>query len=104
MFLRLLLAHSEYIMEYIRLHVSIATVPRAKLLGFYIGPAAGSKMWNGVIAKYNNRILEMKSCHAPLAINCLTYKSRISFVFSYIYQLVPWPKFSEEQIGIFSVL
>ena len=52
--------------------------PCAKLLGFCIGPAAGSNMWSRVMAKYNNRILEMKRCQAPLAINCLTYNLRDS--------------------------
>ena len=61
-------------------------------------------MWNGVIAKYNNKILEMKRCQAPLAINCLTYNSRIAHVFSYVSQLVPLPKSFEERFGIYNVL
>ncbi len=36
--------------------------PTAKLLRFYIGPAAGTKMWEGPIAKYNDRILELQRC------------------------------------------
>ena len=61
-------------------------------------------MWNGVIAKYNHRILEMKRCQAPLAINCLTYNFRIAPVFSYVLHLVPLPKSFEERFGIHSVL
>ena len=61
-------------------------------------------MWNGVIAKYNNRILEMKRCQAPLAINCLTYNMRIAPVFSYVAQLVPLPNSFEERFGLYSVL
>ena len=62
----------QWIAKNIPLWNSFKIEPCAKLLGFYIGPAAGSKMWNGVIAKYNNRILEMKRCHSPLAIFCIT--------------------------------
>ena len=75
-----------------------------QILGIYIGPAAGSKMWNGVIAKYNNRILEMKTCQAPLAINCRTYNSRIVPTFNYVAQLVPLPKSFEERYGMCSVI
>ena len=74
------------------------------LLGFYIGPTAGSKMWNGALAKYNSRILEMKKCHAPLATNCLTYNSRIVPVFSYVSQLVPLPEPFKERYGMFNVI
>ena len=61
-------------------------------------------MWNGVMPKYNNRVLEMKKCQAPLAINCLTYNSRIVQVFSYVSQLVPLPKSFEERYGMCSVI
>ena len=56
------------------------------------------------MAKYNNRILEMKKCHAPLATNGLTYNSRIVPVFSYVSQLVPLPKTFQERYGMFSVI
>ena len=94
----------KWIADNLPLWSSFKVEPCAKLLGIYIGPAAGSKMWNGVVAKYNNRILELKRCQAPLAINCLTYNSRIAPVFSYVSQLVPLPKSFEERFGIFSVL
>ena len=94
----------KWIAKNIPLWESFKIEPCAKLLGFYIGPAAGSKIWNGAIAKYNNRILEMKRCQAPLAINCLTYNTRIAPVFSYVSQLVPLPKSFEEKSGIYSVL
>ncbi len=61
-------------------------------------------MWNGVMNKYHNRILQMKRCQAPLAINCLTYNMRIAPVFSYVAQLVPLPDTFVERFGILCVI
>ncbi len=57
-----------------------------QVLGFYIGPAAGSMIWDGPIGKYNNRILEMKRDRDSIALNCLTYNTRIAPVTSYVAQ------------------
>ena len=82
---------------------SFKVEPCTKLLGFHIGPAAGTKMWNGVMTKYHSRILEMKRCQA-FAINCLTYTLRIAPVFSYVSQLVPLTKSFEERFGLYRLL
>ena len=51
--------------------------PLAKLLGFFIGPQAGSKMWEGPMKKYNERILDLKKGQASIVLNSITYNSRI---------------------------
>ena len=51
------------------------------------------------IAKYNNRILEMKRGSASIAINGLTTNTRIAPVTSYVAQLVPLPKSFQEKLG-----
>ena len=77
--------------------------PYAKLLGFYLGPSAGSKMWEGPFKKYENRILAIKNGQASLALNAFTYNTRVVPVTSYVAQLVPLPKF-QERFGMLSVL
>ena len=46
--------------------------PLAKLLGFYIGPQAGTMMWHGPLTKYQDRINDIKRGCAAIALNCHT--------------------------------
>ena len=78
--------------------------PLAKLLGFYIGPQAGSMMWHGPMTKYNDRINDMKKGSASIALNCSTYNTRIVPVSSYVSELVPLPTSCKERYGMFSAL
>ena len=78
--------------------------PFAKLLGFFLGPQAGSKMWEGPMKKYNERILDIKRGHASIVSNSLTYNSRVAPVMSYVAQLVPLPKTFQERYGMLSIL
>ena len=42
--------------------------PLAKLLGFYIGPQAGTMMWQGPLTKYKDRINDIKrGCASTLS-------------------------------------
>ena len=61
-------------------------------------------MWHDPMTKYNDRINYMKKGSASIAINCLTYNSRIAPVFSYVSQLVPLPKSFHELFGICSAI
>ena len=78
--------------------------PLAKLLGFFIGPQAGTKMWDGPLTKYKGRINDIKRGSASIALNCHTYNSRIVPVFSYVSQLVPLPNTFHELFGMCSAI
>ena len=78
--------------------------PLAKLLGFFIGPMAGTKMWDGPLTKYKDRINDIKRGSASIALNCHTYNSRIVPVFSYVSQLVPLPNTFHELFGMCSAI
>ncbi len=49
--------------------------PLAKLLVFFIGPQAGTKMWEGPLTKYKDRINDIKRGSASIALNCHTYNT-----------------------------
>ena len=72
--------------------------------GCYLGPSAGSKMWKCPFKKYENRILAIKNGQASLALNALTYNTRVVPVTSYVAQLVPLPNTFQERFGMLSVL
>jgi len=78
--------------------------PLAKLLGFYIGPQAGTMMWQGPLTKYKDRINDIKRGCASIALNCHTYNTRIVPVFSYVSQLVPLPGTFHELFGMCSAI
>ena len=76
----------------------------AKYLGFFISPGAGAKMWEGPMKKLENRILAIKNGQASLALNAITYNTRVVPVTSYVAQLVPLPESFQERFGMLSVL
>ena len=76
----------------------------AKYLGFLIGPGAGAKMWEGPMKKLENRILAIKNGQASLALNAITYNTRVVPVTSYVAQLVPLPDSFQERFGMLCVL
>ena len=78
--------------------------PYAKLLGFYLGPSAGFKMWEGPFKKYENRIQATKDGQASIAINAFTYNTRVVPVTSDVAQLVPLPKSFQERFGMLTVI
>ena len=51
--------------------------PTAKLLGFFLGPHAGSQNWAGPLKKYANRMQAIKNGQASVAINAFTYNTRL---------------------------
>ena len=51
--------------------------PTAKLLGFYLGPHAGSQNWVAPLKKYANRMQAVKNGQASIAIKAFTYNSRV---------------------------
>ena len=63
----------------------------AKLLGFYVGPAAGAQQWVAPLRKYINRVSETKMSGAAVSLCAFTYNFRIVPVLSYVSQLVPLP-------------
>ena len=78
--------------------------PFAKLLGFYLGPKAGSQNWEGPLRKYANRLQSIKHGQASVAVNAFTYNTRVVPVTSYVAQLIPLPDTFVERFGIFSVI
>ena len=67
--------------------------PTAKLLGFFLGPHAGSQNWAGPLKKYANRMQAIKNGQASVAINAFTYNTRVVPVASYVAQLIPLSRF-----------
>ena len=78
--------------------------PFAKLLGFFLGPQAGSQVWEGSIDKSNERILDIKRGQFSVVLNSLTYNTRVAAVMSYVAKLMPLPKTFQERFGILSIL
>ena len=78
--------------------------PTAKLLGFFLGPHAGSQNWAGPLKKYANRMQAIKNGQASVAINAFTYNTRVVPVASYVAQLIPLPDLFTERIDILSVI
>ena len=70
---------------------SFKVAPFAKLLGFYLGPKAGTKNWEGPLNKYANRLQSIKNGQASVAVNAFTYNARVVPVTSYVAQLIPLP-------------
>ena len=80
-------------------HFKVA--PYAKLLGFYLGPKAGSQNWVGPLKKNASRLQSIKNGQAPVALNAFTYNTRVVPVASYIAQLIPLPDSFTESFDIF---
>ena len=78
--------------------------PTAKLLGFYLGPHAGSQNWVAPLKKYANRMQTIKNGQASIAINAFTYNTRVVPVASYVAQLIPLPDSFAERFDILSVI
>ena len=95
---------SRWIRRNIPEWTNFKVAPCAKLLGFYIGPEAGSKMWEGPLNKYENRILAIKNGQASLVLNAVTYNSRVVHVTGYVAQLIPLPNSFNERFGMLSAL
>ena len=62
-----------------------------KLLGFYVGPAAGTYNWTEQIAKCNSRVRCIQTAKASVKLNVHTYNIRVVPVFSYVAQLLNCP-------------
>ena len=78
--------------------------PTAKLLGFYLGPKAGSQNWVGPWQQYASRLQSINNGKASVALNAFTYNSRVVPVASYVAQLIPLPDSFTERFDILSVL
>ena len=78
--------------------------PTAKLLGFFLGPHAGSQKRAGPLKKYASRLQAIKNGQASVAINAFTYNTRVVPVASYVSQLIPLPDSFTEGFDILSVI
>ena len=81
---------------------SFKVAPFAKLLGFYVGPKAGSKNWEGPFNKYANRLQSIKNGQASVAVNAFTDNTRVVPVTNYVAQ--PIPLTFVERFGILGVI
>jgi len=63
-----------------------------KLLGFYLGPGAGTMNWTEQEAKIRQRVQAISSSQAPSSLNAHAYNTRVVPVTSYVAQLLPCPK------------
>ena len=71
-----------------------------KLLGFYIGPKAGTSNWVDQISKVRERIRTIQCSGASVSRNAHTFNSRVLPVTSYVAQLLPLPaKFMQFERG-----
>ena len=66
-------------------------VPRAKYLGFYLGPTANQIQWAGVFANYADRVNKIANLHAPTSVSISLYNSHAVSLINYVAQLVPLP-------------
>ena len=63
----------------------------AKYLGFFMGPKAGSTLWNAPISKWLMRTKDYANAHMNASLAAITYNSRAISVLGYIGQLFPPP-------------
>ena len=63
----------------------------AKLLGFFIGPRAGTVRWRSVCAKYSERTRQIAAVGAPPSVTARLYAARALPTLSYLWQLLPVP-------------
>ncbi len=70
---------------------SFKVLPTAKYLGFYLGPAAGSRQWVAPMQKYTDRANDIFNSGAAISIAAHVYNTRVVSVPLYVAQLVSLP-------------
>ena len=76
---------------------------KAKYLGIFLGPPAGTCQWSKAIEKFQTRISTISSLHLPPALARVQFASRVLPFLAYFAQVIPPPP-NSKRVGMNAVL
>ena len=77
----------QWLSEYVPSFSEFDVCNRALYLGFFVGPSAGSVVWNEPLKKFNSRVNQIYSLHEPPAVALRQYHSKAVSTLGYVSQL-----------------